>query len=179
MIYTLKRDDIPSLSAWIKKLSFKRTRVFWRRHPDLNRGIKVLQTSALPLGYDALIIDLLIFSVSLRMKPGPRRPLPSRSPSYLALSRLALLRLRLLVLWVTPLQKTIINCFLFADHLAMTPYKSSRIELCGSWSGIRGSNPPPPPCQGGALPNELNPHMVPPVGIEPTTRRFSVSCSTI
>ena len=22
----------------------------WRRHPDLNRGIKVLQTSALPLG---------------------------------------------------------------------------------------------------------------------------------
>ena len=27
---------------------------FWRRHPDLNRGIKVLQTSALPLGYVAL-----------------------------------------------------------------------------------------------------------------------------
>ena len=24
---------------------------FWRWHPDLNRGIKVLQTSALPLGY--------------------------------------------------------------------------------------------------------------------------------
>ena len=29
MIYTLTRDDMPSLSAWIKKLSFKRTRVFW------------------------------------------------------------------------------------------------------------------------------------------------------
>ena len=28
---------------------------YWRRHPDLNRGIKVLQTSALPLGYAALI----------------------------------------------------------------------------------------------------------------------------
>ena len=27
---------------------------FWRRHPDLNRGIKVLQTSALPLGYGAI-----------------------------------------------------------------------------------------------------------------------------
>lgn len=27
----------------------------WRRHPDLNRGIKVLQTSALPLGYDAVL----------------------------------------------------------------------------------------------------------------------------
>ncbi len=25
----------------------------WRRHPDLNRRIKVLQTSALPLGYSA------------------------------------------------------------------------------------------------------------------------------
>ena len=25
----------------------------WRRHPDLNWGIKVLQTSALPLGYVA------------------------------------------------------------------------------------------------------------------------------
>ena len=28
--------------------------IFWRRHPDLNRGIKVLQTSALPLGYVAI-----------------------------------------------------------------------------------------------------------------------------
>ena len=27
---------------------------FWRRHPDLNRGIKVLQTLALPLGYSAI-----------------------------------------------------------------------------------------------------------------------------
>ena len=27
---------------------------FWRRHPDLNRGIKVLQTLALPLGYSAV-----------------------------------------------------------------------------------------------------------------------------
>ena len=28
----------------------------WRRHPDLNRGIKVLQTSALPLGYSATLV---------------------------------------------------------------------------------------------------------------------------
>ena len=27
----------------------------WRRHPDLNWGIKVLQTSALPLGYGAML----------------------------------------------------------------------------------------------------------------------------
>ncbi len=26
---------------------------FWRRHPDSNRGITVLQTAALPLGYAA------------------------------------------------------------------------------------------------------------------------------
>ena len=28
--------------------------IFWRRHPDLNWGIEVLQTFALPLGYDAV-----------------------------------------------------------------------------------------------------------------------------
>ena len=63
------------------------------------------------------------------------------------------------------------------------------------WSGLRGSNSLPPPWQGGALPDELNPHpehvaincyyskpmtysMVPPIGIEPMTRGFSVPCST-
>ena len=47
------------------------------------------------------------------------------------------------------------------------------------WSGLRGSNSLPPPWQGGALPDELNPHiMVLPDGIEPSTRGFSVLCST-
>ena len=53
------------------------------------------------------------------------------------------------------------------------------------WSGLRGSNSLPPPWQGGALPDELNPQnqtqlkmMVPPDGIEPSTRGFSVLCST-
>ena len=36
------------ITRYIKYLVF-----FWRRHPDLNWGIKVLQTSALPLGYVA------------------------------------------------------------------------------------------------------------------------------
>ena len=36
--------------------------------------------------------------------------------------------------------------------------KKSRIKMIRLfWSGLRGSNPPPPPWQGGALPNELNP----------------------
>ena len=73
------------------------------------------------------------------------------------------------------------------------------------WSGLRGSNPPPRPWQGRALPNELNPRnfadsvyqimirvnsyysllfslrklMMPPVGIEPTTRGFSVAASRL
>ena len=55
--------------------------VFWRRHPDLNRGIADLQSTALPLGYGAI------------------------------------------------------------------------------WSGRRGSNSLPPPWQGGALPDELRPHL--------------------
>ena len=32
------------------------------------------------------------------------------------------------------------------------------------WSGLRGSNPPPRPWQGRALPNELNPHYGSPYG---------------
>ena len=65
---------------------------FWRRHPDLNWGIKVLQTSALPLGYGA-------------------------------------------------------------------GYNEDRTSRSSLWSGLRGSNPPPRPWQGRALPNELNPHI--------------------
>ena len=37
--------------------------------------------------------------------------------------------------------------------------KQSRMALFLTWSGLRGSNPPPPPWQGGALPNELNPQL--------------------
>ena len=32
----------------------------WRRHPDLNRGIKVLQTFALPLGYSAAFVAFVL-----------------------------------------------------------------------------------------------------------------------
>ena len=60
----------------------------------------------------------------------------------------------------------------FAD-LCLTTWLCRR-----NWSGLRGSNSLPPPWQGGALPDELNPQMVPSVGIEPTTRGFSVLCST-
>ena len=35
------------------KPSCKLLVLIWRRHPDLNRRMEVLQTSALPLGYAA------------------------------------------------------------------------------------------------------------------------------
>ena len=35
---------------------FKESPIFWRRHPDLNRGMRILQTLALPLGYGAAVI---------------------------------------------------------------------------------------------------------------------------
>ena len=48
---TLKQDkEISSVTITATELFFS---ILWRRHPDLNRGIKVLQTSALPLGYVA------------------------------------------------------------------------------------------------------------------------------
>ena len=54
-------------------------------------------------------------------------------------------------------------------HLAMAPIK---------WSGQRDSNSLPPPWQGGALPDELCPQMVPQTRVELVTRGFSVRCST-
>ena len=47
----------------IKKRSIRKLtdRIIWRRHPDLNRGIKVLQTFALPLGYSAAFRSKLFY----------------------------------------------------------------------------------------------------------------------
>ena len=80
----------------------------------------------------------------------------------------------------------------FADLCLTTwprHHMSRNCFLLFFWSGRRGSNSLPPPWQGGALPDELRPHsvcslrrtykkMVPPIGIEPMTRGFSVCCST-
>ena len=100
----LSRSKRPELSvrccsAWLfmhrrcasfqNKKHFARSAfLFWRRHPDLNRGIKVLQTSALPLGYDAVLTCEFMISDKIPPESGPWRPLPSRSPSHLALRRL-------------------------------------------------------------------------------------------
>ena len=47
-----KREQVKDL------LSF-----FWRRHPESDRGIKVLQTSALPLGYGAVFGTGILYHV--------------------------------------------------------------------------------------------------------------------
>ena len=78
-LFLFRQKSLLKTGIHRKKTDSRLEPVFWRRHPDLNWGIKVLQTSALPLGYVAV------------------------------------------------------------------------------WSGLRDSNSLPPPWQGGALPDELNP----------------------
>ena len=50
----------------------------------------------------------------------------------------------------------------FADRGLTTwlRYRAAEKSAYKKWSGLRGSNSLPPPWQGGALPNELNPHNV-------------------
>ena len=43
-----------------------------------------------------------------------------------------------------------------AETIASTNFLAAELLR---WSGLRGSNPLPPPWQGGALPDELNPHI--------------------
>ncbi len=53
MLLSPLRLPIPPHERKNNTLHQARAECFWRRHPDLNRGIKVLQTLALPLGYSA------------------------------------------------------------------------------------------------------------------------------
>ena len=89
-------------------------RIYWRRHPDLNRGIADLQSAALPLGYDAILVCRLFASLQT-LCSGAGNETRTR---YLHLGKVAL-------------------------------YRMSYARK-----------------------------MVPPVGVEPTTRGFSVRCST-
>ena len=66
----------------------------------------------------------------------------------------------------------------FEKPVSIPKNNTTTMSWCYFWSGRRGSNSLPPPWQGGALPDELRPQMVPPVGVEPTTRGFSIRCST-
>ena len=51
---------IPSQDGFSWKKHFRRSAFFWRHHPDLNWGIKLLQSSALPLGYGAILNCMMV-----------------------------------------------------------------------------------------------------------------------
>ena len=77
------------------------------------------------------------------------------------------------------------HCYYYMRSFRKSPHLFLRFQCphrfsvwALNWSGQRGSNSLPPPWQGGALPDELCPQVVPRAGIEPATRGFSVHCST-
>ena len=49
---------------------------------------------------------------------------------------------------------------LYGKRVAEKPKKLIAFAMSFFWSGLRGSNSLPPPWQGGALPDELNPHFI-------------------
>ena len=106
---------------WKKEHCFRNALFFWRRHPDLNWGIEVLQTSALPLGYGAVLNCTLSLSKKCQL-------------NLIGIKRME---------------------------------RMTRLELATSTLARWRST-------GWATSAQL----VPPAGIEPATRGFSVRCST-
>ena len=101
----------------------------------MNRGIRVLQTHALPLGYVAVPggrAFSLPPSAYAHQQPGIQ---PGARPAAVACKLMRRL-------WT----------LLYSMHPQAPGCSNNK------WSGRRGSNPLPPPWQGGALPDELRPH---------------------
>ena len=63
----------------------------WRRHPDLNRGVKALQASALPLGYGA---DFILFTKKTLKRISFKRPFILERVTRLELATSTLARWR-------------------------------------------------------------------------------------
>ena len=100
----------------------------------MNRGIRVLQTHALPLGYVAVPggrAFSLPPSAYAHQQPGIQ---PGARPAAVACKTMRRL-------WI----------LLYSIHPQAPGCSNNK------WSGRRGSNPLPPPWQGGALPDELRP----------------------
>ena len=109
--------------------------LLWRCHPDLNWGVELLQSSALPLGYGTILYRVCAFAGEYYLgKKRGKASLPRFGASDEARTR-----------------------YLHLGKVAL--YQMSYTRILGPPQGkLRG--------------------MVPPVGIEPTTRGFSVLCST-
>ena len=94
----------------------------------MNRWITVLQTGALPLGYVTKGGRALLGSTYI-----------NKVPLFLPRSLHEAFRVALAQSFDYGIKRARVNSYPFF------------------WSGLRGSNPPPSPWQGDALPNELSP----------------------
>ena len=135
-LFLFRQKSLLKTGIHRKKTDSRLEPVFWRRHPDLNWGIKVLQTSALPLGYVAVWSGLRGSNSLPPPWQGGALPDELNPQIFICIHR------------TKP-----------ASCLERT-FKKSIQNNSGwiFWSGLRGSNSLPPPWQGGALPDELNPH---------------------
>ena len=70
------------------------------------------------------------------------------------------LGIRVLQTHALPLGYSAIVFTFVKSQACFTKVKTLPPLLRGLWSGLRGSNSLPPPWQGGALPDELNPHIL-------------------
>ena len=114
------------------RLPFRHFGSFWRHHPDSDWGIKVLQTSALPLGYGAITL------YNMKRTRGV--------PPYSSLERetgCSLPREPALRSGTAPAG---LNAYAFRYYVARIPSGSYL------WSGRRDSDPRHLPWQGNALP---------------------------
>ena len=111
---------------------------FWRRHPDLNRGSRICSPMPYHLAMAPSSERCLLLFPNSRALPSvdgfAPRPLP---PPKIKTAR-----------------------FDFVQSLGCPfVYKFLLLSEQKNWSGRRGSNSLPPPWQGGALPDELRPHI--------------------
>ena len=106
--------------------------------PGFEPGVKDLQSHALPLGYGAVVgTGLLRFAAGQRLCRCPPAPHPRPRSS-------------------SQIQNCVLNLL---DRGCPVRYMNFCSAEQKKWSGRRGSNSLPPPWQGGALPDELRPHI--------------------
>ena len=145
----------------------------WRRHPESNRGIKVLQTSALPLGYGAV---LSFVKKTLKAFDSFKRLLMERV-TRLELATSTLARWRS-TRWAKP---ALFWCLRTESNHRHGDFQSPALptelqrhfeqETCDpKWRPGWGSNPRPLAWQASVLTNwTTGPYLVGTTGLEPVT----------
>ena len=79
----MRNPEESVLAGALKKGAYCPTMLVFlkRRHPDLNRGMEVLQTSALPLGYVAAFAIFYFIKILYKNLPLPIPYFPARTIS--------------------------------------------------------------------------------------------------